>query len=71
MQNTPCNFKIPADYERLFLFMMGDCKYVIVVNKDGINSGGTGKIPNGPFLLNFIEESMGQIRYECESKTQN
>lgn len=66
MQKTPCNFKIPDDYERMFILMMGDFKYVIVADKDGIQSGSIGKPSSESAVLDFIEESFSHVRYECE-----
>ncbi len=73
MNATPVNFKIPDDYERLFMLLIGDFKYVILANKDGVHTGQIGETPKGSnsAVLDFIAESISQVRYECEKLEEN
>lgn len=66
MNATPVNFKIPDDYDRLFMLMIGEFKYIIVADKEEIKSGSIEKTDNESAVLDFIEESISRVRYECE-----
>ncbi len=48
--------------------MVGDYKYLIIAVNGIIHSGGMGDLAehNQSRVLDFIEDSLGQIRYECD-----
>lgn len=62
------NFKIPATYSKFFCLGIGDFKYVIIVEDGKILSGQIGVEPASiqSKVLDYIEETMARIRYECE-----
>ena len=68
MHTIKPSFKIPAKYRRMFILMMGDFKYCIVADRNGIHSGQQGILPSvssDRHVLDFIKDSMHQIRRDC------
>ena len=63
MTTVKPNFKIPVGYEQIFLFEMGDFKYCIFADSDGIRYGQIGKEPDSCQceVMDFIENSINQI----------
>ena len=63
------NFKIPADYNRLFILTIGrDFKYVVCIDRDGIHAEQTGQTPAGKdsTVMDFITQSIETARHDCE-----
>ena len=67
LHTTVPNFKIPEDYERLFMLRIDEFECVVIADLNGIHTGTRGPttLRHGK-VLDFIEESFGQIRCECE-----
>ena len=71
MRTIKPSFKIPKGYDRLFILTIGNnFKYVLVADSNGIHTGQIGNEfnENGGMVLDFIGESMAQIRHELKVK---
>ena len=62
------NFRIPQNYERMFLLQINDFQYCIIANSGGFHTGqrGVDSPANHSRVLDFIQESMEGVRAECE-----
>ena len=62
-------FKIPDDYERLFMLCgEKEFRYVVIADRTGIHSGQMGKDSPEEFqiCLDWLAEVMTHIRYDCD-----
>lgn len=67
MRTIDCNFKIPKRYQKLFTLVIGDFKYVIIVEGGKIHSGQIGetKPEYDNDVLDFIAGSICRVRHDC------
>jgi hypothetical protein len=63
------NFKIPDDYERLFmLFGEKDFRYIVIADREGIHTGeqGIASKKEESWCLDWMMEVMAHIRCDCD-----
>jgi hypothetical protein len=63
------NFKIPDDYQRLFILCgEKDFKYVVIADCNGIHTGerGTASPKEESWCLDWMMEVMAHIRCDCD-----
>ncbi len=59
------NFKIPDNYQRLFMLFGDDWRYVIIADPAGLHSGQMGKIQGRDcsICLDWIQEAIEGVRF--------
>jgi len=66
MSSIQPNLEIPASYDKTFVLHLDGFMYCINVSPDGIKSGEQGECKNESAVLDWIEETLCGVRFECE-----